>query len=261
MLRKYCLLEVMCDRLLINKCMALLNEKFPWLCNTIKTEEPSCAKQSGSNVADNDEALEDSVTIEGTSLYGLKFTYYVLDHNTAYDEVYGEDQLEEITRAFYFKGYIESIPPNVRTYQLQGIWGSDIVTMYVSRLAFKYYSTYGGADRNTPKTYEDINARIGDLVYLSNNNTLYEIVDVKLSGSSFGLSLDTYTITMRVYKDTKATIADNETIPKNDVIYDYASYPESSDKMTDDVLKINDEVSTKIGDKVTNFDYLWKDED
>ena len=99
------------------------------------------AASNGSNVSDEDGAAAAEVAIEGVDLYGLKMTYYVVDEmeyrNGAprVDPVFGEHQLEHIDRAFYFMGYVTQMPPSIRTYQLQGIWGEDLVQVYVANAA------------------------------------------------------------------------------------------------------------------------------
>jgi len=199
-----------------------------------------CGTEDGKNVSDLDQAALERVSIEGVDLYGLKMAYYAVNQNIERDLLFGEDQTEYIERAFWFMGYVSQLPPNVRTYQLQGIWGEDIVQVFVSSSAFKYFSTYGGSDRNTPEVYEAISPRIGDLVRIPNNDTFYEIVDVKYYEEPFGLKSRYTTITLRVYKDTKKPVAENPTMPSDDPIRDVAPpFGLEEDRPTEDVLRLN----------------------
>lgn len=240
--------------------------KYPWLCPTTAEYDVGCSNSATGNIvteteSDNVEAM--STDAYGT--YGLKLVYYKVSHNLEVDPVYGEDQLQVVDRSFYFIGYTESIPPNVRTYQLQGIMGEDLLQVYVGKTAFKYWSTYGGKDKNSPKVFDDIEPRIGDVVYLPVNDTFYEIRDVKYYNSAFGLASHVYTLTLKVYKDCKFTIdSSNETLSdSNDPIYTVATSSFSSSAQIEDPLKVNDIV--KNISKENNFyhpDSLWdNDED
>lgn len=229
----------------------LLNDKYPWLCNTVRTDDVSCPKVNGRTVSESETGTTDGVTIQGLDLYGIKLVYYKVEHGpdrklySGYDRMFGEDTLELISRAFYFKGYMEQLPPNVRSYQLQGIWGQDIVTLYVARGSFEYYSTYGGTERNTPNVHEAMKTpAIGDIVYIPNNDTFYEILDVKEYNEAFGLASHSWTITMRVWKDRKLTIAsDEDTMPVGDPVFDITTSAYSAQHQTNDILKLNDKLT------------------
>jgi len=190
---------------------------YPWLCSTIRTDT-FCDKSSGANVADVTTDKVDEITAEETDLYGLKMTYYVVSENLKRDRLLGEDQLQFIERAFYFTGYLTELPPNVRSYQLQGIWGEDVMQVFISK-SFYYYSTYGKTGRNTPEVYEAMCPRVGDIVYFNTTNKFYELIDFSQWENAFGLKSHYYRMTCRVFKDTKYTISDNDTIPKDDPIY------------------------------------------
>lgn len=79
----------------------------PWLCSTMKNSSDYCQTNDGHNVDDQSIAQTDRVTIEGLNLQGLKMVYYPVEHgnkvgHNGYDRVFGEDNLEEIYRSFYF---------------------------------------------------------------------------------------------------------------------------------------------------------------
>ena len=242
----------------------LLNEQFPWLCNTVKTSDSPCSKVSGQSVSTNEVTLADGVSIQGLTLYGLKMIYYKVEHGpdrekySGYDRIYGEDELELISRSFYFKGYLEQIPPNVKQYQIQGIWGEDVVTIYLARGAFSYYSTYGGEDKNAPETYDAMTTPyIGDIIYLPNNETFYEILDVKEYSDAFGLASHTWTITARVWKDTKLTIDNtNPTLPSTDPIYNVTTSAYPAQTQTDDIFKLNDKLTDDFLENNGNVNFF-----
>ena len=234
-----------------------------WLCSTVRPKPVFCEVTDGKNVSEPDQAGSERVAIEGLDLYGLKMAYYPVDEKKyqggapSIDPLFGEHQLEVIDRCFWFMGYVTQLPPNVRTYQLQGIWGEDLVQVYVSTSAFKYFSTYGGADRNTPELHDDMSPRIGDIVYLPNNGTLYEIVDVKYWEEAFGLTSRYTLITLRVYKDTKRTVSSDPSIPADDVIRKYSPSEIESDEPTPDHLRLKPE-ELPDQDHVDLFDWEYK---
>ena len=99
--------------------------QFPWLCDTTEKLEDD----SSNIVCPNEKDTFDSATTDAYDKYGLKCTYYRVTEDLDRDRQFGEDQLRIILRSWYFNGYVEHLPPNVRNYQLQGIWGEDTVTL------------------------------------------------------------------------------------------------------------------------------------
>ena len=247
--------------------MAVDYNKYPWLCPTIPEYEAGCDQTSAANRPTSETNLATGVTIEGVDLYGIPCVYYYVTHDIAYDVHYGEDQLECIARAFNFRGYIKQMPSSVRTYQLEGIWGEDLVEMYVANTAFRYFSTYGGEDRNTPEVYDQIIPRIGDIIYIPANKTFYEIRNVNYYTEAFGVTPHTYTLKLKVYKDTKRTIsADNPTLKLTesrpyDPIYNVATSALSAQDQYHDPLQLNDELQNLDKSKtVDTFNYVYEND-
>lgn len=200
-----------------------------WLCSTIREDFSAyCSydEDEGTSTTEEDESTAEAVSIEGVDLYGVKMCYYMVD-SAPPDPLFGEKQIETVERAFWFMGYLEAMPQDVRSYQLQGIYGQDLVQVYVTRTAFKYFSTYGGSDRNTPETNEALtNPRIGDIVLINPTQLLYEIVDVQYWEAAFGQTSIYALLTMKPFRDTYMTISDNETIPESDIIRVHCSVPD-----------------------------------
>ena len=215
-------------------------DAYPWLCSSVsKLKEPP---SDGNNiVCTNEGDTMDGVVTDAYDKFGLKCVYYRVTEDLLRDKLYGEDQLRMILRSWYFNGYVEQLPPNVRSYQLQGIWGEDMVTMYASIGAFDYYSTYGGVDKNTPEVYDEQPPSIGDIIYIPANDYFYRIVDVKYYEQAFGLKPHTYTFTLKVYKDNNWTVSAGSPTLSNpeDPIYKVANYPLTACDNIDDPLKIN----------------------
>lgn len=216
-------------------------EMYPWLCSTTG----ALADNKNNIMCDNDSDVADEAAMDAYGLAGIKCVYYHVTEDLNRDKLYGEDQLREIERSWYFMGYVEHLPSNVRVYQIQGIWGEDTVTMYASRGAFDYYSTYGGYDKNTPEVYEMCPAKIGDIIYIPANDYFYRIVDVKYYTEAFGLQSHTYTLTLKVYKDNKYSISANSPTLSlsSDPIYKVAPYCLSAQYEINDILAINDDLT------------------
>lgn len=234
---------------------------YSWLCSTLsKIDNPL---SDGNNiVCTNETDTVDGIVTDAYDKYGLKCVYYRVTKNLFRDKLYGEDQLRMVERAWFFNGYVEKLPPNVRTYQLQGIWGEDLVSMYASIDAFNYYSTYGGSDRNSPEIYEVCEPAIGDIIYIPANDTFYDIRDVKYYSEAFGLNKHTYTLSLKVYKDDKYTIsAGSPTISDTaDPIYRVAASALSAQSPIDDILKINDDLTSAYSGKIpyqTDMEYKY----
>ena len=216
---------------------------YPWLCDPLKKGYLSC-DLSANNIVASSEALElDSASMEAYGLYGLKLQYYPVSKNLDRDRLFGEDQLRWILRSFYFEGYVESIPPNVRSYKIEGIWGEDMVQMFAAIKAFDYYSTYGGSDKNTPGIYEVWKPKIGDMIYMPQNGMFYDVRDVKYYDNAFGLTKHVYSLALKVYKDDKYTVSANETMPSTDPVWDVATSALTAAHPTTDILELNEALS------------------
>jgi len=217
-------------------------EEYKWLCSTMQFDKDICSDpDTGSMVTKDEGYLVDKLTTEAYGIYGLKLVYYVVSEDVKRDKLFGEDTLQFIDRAFNFMGYTDKLPSNVRTYQLQGIWGEDLLIVTTSIVAFKYWSTYGGEDRNTPEVEELIQPRIGDIVYFQVNDLFYEVVDVKYFTEAFGVKKHTYTISLKIFKDRKLTInKEHDTLKdSSDSIYKYNSEEIENQYELEDTLKIN----------------------
>ncbi len=227
------------------------DEKYPWLCGTLSDYQTFCSSEHSHFISEEEIDTFGSVTDVALSNYGLRFVYYKVNLDLNRDVLYGEDQLGIVERAFNIIGYMESLPPNVRSYHMSGIVGEDILQVYISRPSFNYWSTYGGSDRNTPQVFESMIPSIGDILYLMANNTFYEIYDVKYYDKPFGLQSHTYSLTMRVYKDTKLSIDNkNETLSnKEDKIYTVVSGSLEEQYEIKDTLS-NEEIFSKEGSEI-----------
>lgn len=238
-----------------------------WLCSTVRPKPVFCSQSDGSNLSEQDAAASERVAIEGVDLYGLKMAYYCVSEKSYHrgaetvDPLFGEQQMRTVDRAFWFMGYVSQLPPSVRAYQLQGIWGEDVVQVLTGTASFKHFSTYSGSDRNAELVRDPLpGARVGDLVYLPNNGIMYQIVDVKLWEETFGTSSRYTCLTLRVYKDDKMTVSSDSTIPADDPIRKICSSSLESDRPVDDCLKIDPSVDEEHVD-LFDWQYEFSEED
>ena len=70
-----------------------------------------------------------SLTSEAYNKFGIAVEYFVKEHDTKFDPLLGEDQLENISRRFSLQVYAENIPNLQKQYQLQGMIYTEIVTV------------------------------------------------------------------------------------------------------------------------------------
>lgn len=64
-------------------------------------------------------ALMSSLTSEAYNKYGISTYYFVKEHDTKFDPLLGEDQLENIKRRFELQVYAENIPNLQKQYAMQ----------------------------------------------------------------------------------------------------------------------------------------------
>ena len=64
-------------------------------------------------------ALMASLTSEAYNKFGIAVEYFVKEHDTKFDPLLGEDQLENISRRFSLQVYAENIPNLQKQYAMQ----------------------------------------------------------------------------------------------------------------------------------------------
>lgn len=84
-----------------------------------------------------------SLTSEAYNKYGLSVYYFVKEHDTKFDPLLGEDQLENIQRRFSLQVYAENIPQLQKQYELQGMIYTEIVEVQCTIQHFEQVDTIG----------------------------------------------------------------------------------------------------------------------
>jgi hypothetical protein len=193
---------------------------------------------------DNERELYDTLITDTYNKFASVWVYYPTTYNITYDRVFKEDRNKFVVRAFSAMGFIEDIPPEHKTWQLEGIMGMDIVRAYFSIDHFTEASTFSGI---TSGIYETYQPTVGDICYLTPNNVFYEVINVKTTVEQFMNRSHNYELVLRVFRDNKMTVsADSPTLPFTDPIYTVCTSAQSATERFHDYLAINPEISVLV---------------
>lgn len=190
---------------------------------------------------DNERELYSTLITDTYNKFACVWVYYPTSYNITYDRVFKEDQNKYVIRAFSAMGYIEDIPAEHKSFNLEGIIGLDIVRAYFSISHFTEASTYSGI---TSGIYGSYSPAVGDICYLTPNSAFYEVINVEDTIEQFMNRPNNYEVTMRVFKDNKMTVS--ATIPFTDPIYTVCSSAASATEQFHDYLAINSDVDVLI---------------
>lgn len=200
---------------------------------------------------DNERYLYDSVLTDTYNKFAVTWIYYPTTYNITYDRVFKEDQNRFVIRAFSALGYIEDIPPEHKTYNIEGIVGIDIVRAYFSISHFTEAATFSGV---TSGAYESYTPTVGDICYLTSNGVFYEVISVKTTVEQFLNRSHNYEVVMKIYRDNKMTVsADSPTLIDN-VILTVCTSALSATTQFEDYLAIN----TDVDEMVSSIEYIPK---
>lgn len=136
-----------------------------------------------------DRCLYDKLTAEMINTWGWTTMYFQTTSDISYDPIFQEDPTKRMIRKFGFRMYYQ-LPTRARQYTKWGIELTESVVGIVPKETFKisvgsYDETKWWETMNL--TEEEVTAmgvlkqtkpKIGDLVYLKDNDTYYEVVDV-----------------------------------------------------------------------------------
>lgn len=209
--------------------------------------------------------------------------YFVKDHDTKFDPLLGEDQLESVQRRFALQVYADNIPQLQKQYQIQGMIYTETITVQCTIQHFLEASRYDWKTEN-PTAYESITPKIGDLMYFNYSDLYYEVINVKdhAEGTNFLSTPITYTFVLRVWRNSHENV--DELNVNDDNMEHLRSYVElgetfnvdmdfgkhdksativgnekpnhSSVAASGDILSINDTVSTEALKKSKNTDSM-----
>lgn len=152
-------------------------------------------------------ALMASLTSEAYNKYGLSVYYFVKEHDTKFDPLLGEDQLENVKRRFALQVYAENVPQLQKQYQLQGMIYTEIVEVQCTIQHFAEASRYDWKTEN-PTAYDSIVPKIGDLMYFKYSDLYYEVLNVKdfAEGTTFLSTPITYKFSLRVWRNSHENV-------------------------------------------------------
>lgn len=138
---------------------------------------------------------------------GISTYYFVKEHDTKFDPLLGEDQLENIKRRFALQVYAENVPQLQKQYQLQGMIYTEIIEVQCTIQHFAEASRYDWKTEN-PNAYDSIVPKIGDLMYFKYSDLYYEVLNVKdfAEGTTFLSTPITYKFSLRVWRNSHENV-------------------------------------------------------
>ena len=151
-------------------------------------------------------ALMSSLTSEAYNQFGFEVQYFIKKSSTEKDKLYGEDTLENFERRFRLKVYAENVPQLQRSYQLQGMAYTEIVTLQATIEHFREASTYDWVTREP--AWEEYYPKIGDVMYFPWCDLYYEVLNVKefAEGTAFLSTPITFTFQLRVWRNAHESV-------------------------------------------------------
>jgi len=197
---------------------------------------------------DNERFLYNSLLTNSNNMFAPIWQYYPTTYNLITDRVFKEDSNRMVIRSFSASGMIEDIPPEHRSYKLEGLVGNDIVRAWFSVVHFTEASTYSGL---SPNIYPSWSPAIGDYLYLTSNGLFYEVINVNDAIELFLNRQHNWELVMRVYRDNKLTVSAGSPTLVNDVILQVCTSAASATTQFNDYLEINED----INDLITPIEY------
>lgn len=202
-------------------------------------------------------ALVSSLTSEAYGNFGFQVQYYVKDIKTNIDRLYGEDPIENVKRRFVLQMYTDQIPSLQKQYELQGMIYTEILTCQCTIQHFYEASqlSYPGLE----PTYEPIEPKIGDVIYMEYSDLYYEIVNVKAfaDGSTFLSTPITWTFSLRVWRNNHDDVDLYNENP--DQMEDFREYNELAETFNLDIKEDNE--PPRISEVSTESDILSVNDD
>ncbi len=165
-----------------------------------------------SSCYDNEKLIYSKLVNEMTNHFGVKCMYYIVNYNTDYDKLYGEDRDRYVLRKFPLHTFYE-LPPENDLISRFGIEGLDNFEMYTPKIQFSVASTLLWNDEHgeTKDTFDEYTPKAGDIIRTSSNDYFYEILHVKEEEEMFLQTKHTWTFKVRKYRDLHFSIPTSAT--------------------------------------------------
>ncbi len=202
-----------------------------------------------SSCYDNEKLLYGKLVNEAIGMNGVKTEYYIVDYNTNYNRMFGEDSDRTLLRKFSLRMYF-NLPPEDMLLSINGIENTDRFKMWASKEHFGIASTTQPEDINqvTRGSNPEYTPKEGDIVRSLSNDTLYEIMNVEDAPeeNQFLQSKNVWEFTVRVYRDIHYNTTPTETASMSAI---------SAFTDQQDYLEINDYIDTQTsGVVITSAD-------
>lgn len=151
-------------------------------------------------------ALLSSLTSEAYNKFGFEVYYFIKEHDTKFDPLLGEDQLENVKRRFALQVYTDNVPQLQKQYQIQGMIYTETVTLQCTVAHFDEASRINFVT-GEPE-YESAIPKIGDLMYFKYSDLYYEVINVKkfAEGTAFLSTPINYTFIVRVWRNSHENV-------------------------------------------------------
>lgn len=156
-------------------------------------------------------ALLSSLTSEAYNKYGFSVYYFIKEHDTKFDPLLGEDQLENVKRRFELQVYTDNVPMYQKQYQMQGMIYNETVTVQCTIAHFEEASRINFLTGEPD--YESTIPKIGDLMYFKYSDIYYEVINVKkfAEGTTFLSTPITYQFILRVWRNSHENVDEDNT--------------------------------------------------
>lgn len=125
---------------------------------------------------DRERELVATILAEQYNHAGVRSEFYMTTFDPSYDERFGDDDDRRIIRKFEVMVWYQ-FPKEDKTWSMFGIEGLDNFQMHCSKLHFDEASTCDAT--GNPGMFDMHIPQIGDIIKVSFNNYIYEIVEVK----------------------------------------------------------------------------------
>lgn len=160
----------------------------------------------GNDCYGSEAALMASLTSEAYNKFGFEVYYFIKEHDTKFDPLLGEDQLENVKRRFALQVYTDNVPQLQKQYQIQGMIYTETVTLQCTVAHFDEASRINFVT-GEPE-YESAIPKIGDLMYFKYSDLYYEVINVKkfAEGTAFLSTPINYTFIVRVWRNSHENV-------------------------------------------------------
>jgi hypothetical protein len=132
-----------------------------------------------SSCFNNEKKLYNQLLTGYINNHGVKLTFFVVDYNTSYNSIFGEDSDRTVVRKFPIMGMFE-LPQQERVGNVFGIDEIDTFHIHVSKKHFESASKLNHlGSQSAGYVYPSYEPKAGDVLKANYNNTYYQVLDCR----------------------------------------------------------------------------------